>query len=366
VVFFSLPSLIGLLSDRRRGILVWLSEGPSFARPTMTATPPPPGPVLPPDEKFWQRHSPHHEFPFSTVVTVLVHLAVLFLIVIVANVHGCTAERTKPLEIVVLDVPGGDDVPNADPGSRGGDRVGPEFQPKDLPAHTPMGPLPRPTPTPLDQPTDQPSVERPREADAAGNLGRDIDRALGRLKGGGAPGQGPQTGDGGGPAGTAGNERSRRMARWTLHLSYSTYEDYVRQLQLLGAQVGLPRPGDTERVDLIRDLGRRPAQLEPTAIAQINRIFWRNADEASARGVCQVLGVPAPEPPMFFAFLPVALEEELAAKERAVMQRLGRKRVEDVEETIFAVSFLGNRPVLEVVEQTGTDGRRAVLKPRPR
>src|SRR3982750_431601 len=102
----------------------------------MTATPVPPtdpSPLTPPDEKFWQRHSPHQEFPLSGVATVLIHLLVLFGLVLVAGVRGCTAEKDRGSLPIVADVPvGGDGVPGAAPGHMGDERDGPEIPQKDF------------------------------------------------------------------------------------------------------------------------------------------------------------------------------------------------------------------------------------------
>ena len=39
-------------------------------------------PLIPPDEEFWEKYSPHYEFPLSTVGSIALHIAglVLFLV----------------------------------------------------------------------------------------------------------------------------------------------------------------------------------------------------------------------------------------------------------------------------------------------
>lgn len=335
----------------------------------MTATPLPPDPALPlpPDEKFWQRHSPHHELPFSTAAAVAVHLFVFFLIVLVAGVRGCSAEHmgSVPIEPITIDE-GGNNIPGAAPGNRdeGQDKpmiVDRRNQPGAQ--EVPLPEIPRPVPSAPIDPTPDQRTERPPGPSTVKDLEERISRALGSDR----PGQGPRTGEGGGkPGGGAANERAKRMVRWVLQLEYGDAAEYVHQLQLLGAQIGFARPGETDRIDLIRDLGPRPAHPEPAPAAEINRIFWKDNQPRSVLGVCEVLGVPAPNPPHFYAFLPVDLEKELLDKEMSVGRRFGRDTEAKIRETIFAVSFVGNRPILEVIEQTGADGRKTVLKQRTR
>src|SRR4051812_18787282 len=38
--------------------------------------------LVPPDEQFWQRYSPHHEFPLSTVTSAALHILVIALLLI--------------------------------------------------------------------------------------------------------------------------------------------------------------------------------------------------------------------------------------------------------------------------------------------
>src|SRR5436309_6489 len=146
---------------------------------TATPVPPPDPPLLPPEEKFWQRHSPHQEFPLSGVATVLVHLLVLFVIVLIAGVRGCTGAKDEgSLPIVAMPV-GGDEVPGAAPGHRGDDRDGPEIQQKPLPETSdPLPTPPKPVVRRPDDPVDVPQLERPRTDDPAGDLIRKIDRTL--------------------------------------------------------------------------------------------------------------------------------------------------------------------------------------------
>src|SRR5262249_25503504 len=53
--------------------------------PTTTPTAPAPAPadknpLVPPDETIWQRYSPHHEFPLSSVTSVTLHILVIVLL----------------------------------------------------------------------------------------------------------------------------------------------------------------------------------------------------------------------------------------------------------------------------------------------
>ena len=62
-------------------------------------------PPQPPEERFWQRYSPHHELPLSGAGSFALHLVVLgvlllFLVGIIPNWLG-TAKHALPVEAVL-------------------------------------------------------------------------------------------------------------------------------------------------------------------------------------------------------------------------------------------------------------------------
>src|SRR5439155_17557983 len=60
--------------------------------------------LIPPDERFWQRYSPHHEFPLSSATSGLVHLLVLGILVLGAR---ALANLNLPLPVDTIEVGGG-------------------------------------------------------------------------------------------------------------------------------------------------------------------------------------------------------------------------------------------------------------------
>src|SRR5436190_2723603 len=63
-------------------------------------------PVLP-EERFWKRYSPHHEFPLSTVSSFVVHALGFGLLVLGAILMARFGFRDKPIEVDTVSVGGG-------------------------------------------------------------------------------------------------------------------------------------------------------------------------------------------------------------------------------------------------------------------
>src|SRR5207253_1778567 len=73
---------------------------------------------VPPEERFWQRYSPHYEFPLSSVSSVAIHVLVLVLLFFVGKyLIDRLTETKKPLgEIGVVVVGGGGGNPKGQGG----------------------------------------------------------------------------------------------------------------------------------------------------------------------------------------------------------------------------------------------------------
>src|SRR6266851_429784 len=67
------------------------------------------GTQLPPDQEFWQRYSPHHEFPLSGVSSVAIHVLALVLLFFLGRyLVDMLADSMQPLrELGVVVLPGG-------------------------------------------------------------------------------------------------------------------------------------------------------------------------------------------------------------------------------------------------------------------
>src|SRR5262245_57414121 len=70
----------------------------------------PPSPPVPPDERFWQRYSPHGEAPLSFAGSFTLHLlvgGVLFLLITAAATALAKTSRSLPVEPVRLKINAG-------------------------------------------------------------------------------------------------------------------------------------------------------------------------------------------------------------------------------------------------------------------
>src|SRR5207244_1516664 len=100
--------------------------------------------------------------------------------------------------------------------------------------------------------------------------------------------------------------RDDRRDRWELLFRTETHEDYLRQLNALGAFIGVP----DERGELmvIKDLSRRPARPERDTVRNVNRIYWVDSRPESARGIAELLQLDV-IPTAFVAFIPATIED---------------------------------------------------------
>jgi hypothetical protein len=142
------------------------------------------------------------------------------------------------------------------------------------------------------------------------------------------------------------NEREKRMMRWTLRFQNRSGEEYVRQLQGLGAILAVPKDRGGNAYWLIRDLNGRPARLLDEDVYSLNRIFWNNTRQDDVEPVMRALGLRI-RPSHFVAFMPKELEDKLAEDER----RFQGLAEDDILETQFEVRAVGSRYVPVVVEQ---------------
>lgn len=310
--------------------------------------------ATPPEEQFWEKYSPHHEFPLSGVASIVAHIGALFLAALFGGLIFGGCERTSaPPTIDTLDI---------GEGGYGGDVNGEDRSDgKDLdvvkadvlpPVVTP------PVVTPEVKVTD-PTVIDPNavKLDKPPEVVVDLTQALEDAIAKNSKPKGDGKGEG--PGGMGGNKtgfksaRGDRILRWRLKFEYSDEFDYIRQMHLLGAQVAMAQPGTMSRVRIIRDISKLPAVVEEETVAKVNKIFWREVQPDMVVRVCSALGVPPPKPLMFYAFMPLELEDEMLKRELEFGKRKKSDIKEaDIEETIFLVTFVGQSHRLRVVDLT--------------
>ena len=143
--------------------------------------------------------------------------------------------------------------------------------------------------------------------------------------------KGQSEGTGGGGRGTGG--RGARVARWVLHFSTRSSQDYLAQLDGLGAEIAFPEVGNRWRYFFDASSPSRRSEIRD--LTSENRLYWVDERLESIAGVAQELDIPVP--PFMIVFLPLALEERMLQMELA-HQNL---REEEIERTDFEVITRG-------------------------
>lgn len=329
---------------------------------TATTAPPKPGPsgrLLPPDEQFWQRYSPHHEFPLSTVTSVALHILAIALLVIggwlLFKLGWKDPAAPVPVDAVVIGGGGGDPKGSGSGPGDGGGGPPEENVSKDPPREQlPDVPLKDVDPRTFD-PVDAPRVTddngtrlinpAPDVIKALEGVNKDARREMFRpLAGQGKGGQGSDggrdkgkdtgVGKGTGPGDSKISQRQKRVLRWTMIFNTQNGDDYLRQLHSLGAILAYPSPDDPTQYMVIRNLGRGSFG-EVEDLSQINRIFWVDDKPQSVASLARAIGMRAPA--HFVAFFPEELEQKLLK-----MELNYRGKPEDsIEETKFEVRRAG-------------------------
>lgn len=313
------------------------------------------GKVLP-EEQFWQRYSPHHEFPLSSTASVALHILVLaFLSVAAWAALYFFGDDTKPPDVsaVVVDSGGGGSKNGVENGPGSGavkEDTGPTQpdkppQPDDIKDVN----VKEPDPIKLEVNDDKGRPLNVTASEAIKNLSKVDEDARKKLwnsmagdkgkggsgKGGGyGSGVGTGTGSGAGSGNKAMSQRQKRAVRWVMHFKVYDGTEYLRQLRDLKPGTGaiLAVPAGHGQFEVIRDLSKKPAKGKIEELESLNRIFWMSDDPTSVAGLAQALGIPTP--PYFAAFLPPELEDELARQER---EKSGGAREDDIERTDFDV-----------------------------
>ena len=279
---------------------------------------------------WWSRYSYHGEFPLSSVASSMLHLLLVVLVVLMAARHLYNYDRTPPA-VGVVDV--ADDAPapgNANDLPGGGLQSNTAQKPSETP--------PKDTPD-----TEIKKVEAPEKLDTelpVTDIGTEfqaidqkmteaeskLNSALDQLRDNqNAEGSGSE---GEGKGGSGGSGRGARAARWILMFNTRSPNDYLSQLDGLGATVAFPRSGNDYLY--IYNPSSNPRQ-ETRSLAGESRINWVDRDARSVTGVCRVLDVPVA--PFMLSFLPRELEDRLLTLE------LGYQglREEQIRSTTFEV-----------------------------
>jgi hypothetical protein len=328
--------------------------------------------LVPPEEAFWKRYSPHHEFPVSGATSIALHaIAIVFLILMTWWLFSLTRKPSDVPELIPVAMSGEDTKGRASGGgqsggTRGADR---ESVPEDPAEGDPKEDGdPAEAPALKDLP-DDPAVEVPSHKDGSrtivhgkvledlGDIGRKAHKVLVRRnvpktrkgskdKDGGSggdkgPGRGKGKGRGTGPKKGELEEqrvREKRQVRWQVIFNTRSGADYQDQLYALGATLVVAefQPGSNQllqyRLVIRREkLAQSPVRPTPADVSKIPGIFWIDDKPESVRSLASALGIRPP--PLFACFFPRKVELRLRDLERKKYP--GRE--DNIEKTIFRV-----------------------------
>lgn len=334
-------------------------------------------PLVPPDERFWQRYSPHHEFPLSTVTSIVLHGLVIGAMLLAGwwMSRRWLDDFAKPpsMDVVRLEgggsgfegFGGGTGLPGKiDPGGGNKELVETNPQLKDSKPDTPQVRLKDPVVDPLkltDLPISPTGELSLADLDEVGKQADDLFRKLTNLPkrpaetGGAAVGTGQQgPGKGTGPVGPGigfkkgpgvgtggiGRPATRQeilATRWRFALPGETGKEHAKHLDAVGFVLGVP--DGTGGVLIIRDLKRRPADLRSENLTVYkDAVRYYNTKPDSVFKLAQELRMPLPRlangQPCFILFLPKDREQKLATVEADYTRAQG-KTIEQVEGTWF-------------------------------
>jgi hypothetical protein len=343
------------------------------------------GPLIPPEEKFWVRYSPHHEFPLSSATSFVLHLLGIGLLVLVAWMVWPTGDKSKQdlpdLDAVAMNVGNTDQKGSPEGGGGGGKRGNdlPEEQGdnkkppsdggtdkgKDLVLELPQGEPPveiksdkdgsriisENVPGNLDELAKKVHQQLARRTKVQGTGsrgsggGKDGGKDTGRDKG---KGRGQREG-----SGTTAAKRAQRQLRWRLVFNQDgNGPDYRDKLKALGAIIvtgdyrlgpdGRPAVGPGGQVPLEYKLVRNYNKKSDRTIRRVEDIpgiFWIDDKTVTVEALARALGVRAPR--LFACFFPEEVERELRTKER---EKRPDVREEEIYETLFHVNLSDNAP----------------------
>jgi hypothetical protein len=322
------------------------------------------------EEPFWNRYSPHHEFPLSTATSIAMHVLALVFLIVAGWWVASMIEKSK-LEVGTLEestFAGGGGSRRGE-GNAAGDRppVGGAENvenpvddtlkpPTDVAAPDLKKTMVDPLDVVLADPNSTRTIDQANEAvQSLSKLSKDVRSKLfsnlgpGKGQGGSGSGGGKDTGkDKGegafqGPGKSKFSSRQQRVLRWVMRFNTLNGNDYRRQLAGLGAILAFPQPDGGYVVYRVL---RAPAKGEIEDIASIKRIFWVDEKKDSIKSLAAAMEVPVPDGPIV-AFFPEKLEAELLRKE---LSYRGKKE-EDIRETHFKINVRGGNYIPEVVEQ---------------
>jgi hypothetical protein len=310
-------------------------------------------PLLPPEERFWQRYSPNHEFPTAGVTSFFVHGLILGALVLggIWYLSARDSDNRKPPSMDVVQVAGGGDGfegAGGEPGLPGDAGSKTEVVPNSLPniAEAISDPTLKDAPKlefdipeigPMDPKTDVDSLlsdvgkeadtQAKKEAQKPASIkmpGTGNPKGVGGKGGtGGGPGRGTK-GSGlglGGPGGRKASKAEIYAWRWRFDLTGSGKE-HAQKYLAMGVTVAILAP--TGKYLFVGDLRRRPVDLQPGNLEKFkDAVKWQNTKPESLQALARELQLPF-VPAQVIILLPRDREERMAAEELRYAEKMGR------------------------------------------
>jgi hypothetical protein len=296
----------------------------------------------PPAEEFWQRYSPHHEFPVSSITSVALHILVIVTLLLGAwaAIRLGLGNKERGLPITITEI--SDGTPDGVPQKKGvgagplDEEVGDNPTPQKEVKPVELVKLPESNLDPIDfhkyKDNEGKRLIDPGAVNPVLDSLQKLDEQARKKLVSGLGGQGASDGSpNGSPDGKKLSKRIKRLLRWSMIFNTRDGNDYATQLDALGAILAVPAANGKE-YEVIRDLKTRPVQGKVEDLASIKSIYWIDDKPDSVGGLARALGIKT-NPKLIVAFFPVELESKLAQMERDFA---GRKE-DDIAETRFDI-----------------------------
>lgn len=314
--------------------------------------------------RFWHRYSAHGEFPLSSMSSIGVHVLMLLLVMLMAQV--LTKPESQQLGVDVVRV--GDE-----PEAAAGEMAGRPGEAGLTATQSDSETVPEQTASPLVEqlqtdvsPDESPTVslspgaevknEAAAAAQSAAATVRRAQQSLAQAKarlaknmnagsgGLGTSGSGDgRTGNTPGAGGTGTTGRAARQGRWILRVRPISIENLLAQYESLGAVLAFPLNG--ERYRFFSKLTRHPPLSEVKTLAGEGRMYWVEENVQQISGLSEVLGVAMPA--YILVFLPQELENRMVKMEHDY----GNLSEDQIASTTFAVVGRGGGYNVIVEEQ---------------
>lgn len=296
------------------------------------------------DVKWWQRYSHHGEFPWSSVTSVALHLFILLLLA-AAAAPLLQYDRTPPaVDVLVVG-----DEPNAAPGEgdglpEAGDLAGTddaemEPAPEDQEI-TEVQEVAEPEPFEPEMVVPEAGAQFQEQKQQLQTARDQLAAAKQRLQDALKKGDKARGTGGGGGSGASG--KAARAARWVLRFRFSGVEDYLKQIDGLGATLAFPAENQKFRCFYNASAPNPKSEVRNPPNNEIN---WIDDDMKSVQEVARHLRISSA--PFMVLFLPQELEDRLSQLERAY----NNLEEDEIASTIFEVVYRNGKYDVIVAEQ---------------